>query len=312
MSKPGFIYHPHYLDHDTGIGHPERPQRLESLVQHLLASPLWAQLSHLRPEPAALEWVHAVHPERHTSMVRSRCHVGEQVLDDGDTHVCKDSYEIALLAAGGVLKGIDEVAAGNLDRVFCAVRPPGHHACASRVMGFCLFNNVAIGVRYAQRNHGVQRAAIVDFDVHHGNGTQEIFYEDNTVLYVSLHQYPYYPGTGAASERGSGAGEGFTINCPMGAGSVEKDYLDAFQTRIVPALEMFRPELLFISAGFDAHKDDPLAGIQLTEDSFGRMTDLLVGVADRHCGGKVISVLEGGYNLRALAESAAAHLRSML
>lgn len=311
MSKLGFIYHPDFLKHDTGIGHPERPQRLEALLQHLLGTPVWSQLAHLRPEHAELSWIHLVHPERYTSMIKSRCHVGEHVLDEGDTHVCKDSYEVALLAAGGVLLAIDEVVAGKLDRAFCAVRPPGHHAGTSTVMGFCLFNNVAIGARYAQQHHGIQRIAIVDWDVHHGNGTQQIFYEDNTVFYSSLHQFPYYPGTGSTGERGSGPGEGFTLNCPMGAGSVEKDYMDAFQTHLLPALRSFQPELVLVSAGFDAHKDDPLAGINLTEESYAKMTEFVLDIANEYCGGKVVSVLEGGYNLQALARSVEAHLNTM-
>jgi acetoin utilization deacetylase AcuC-like enzyme len=312
MSKLGFIYHSDYLKHDTGIGHPERPARLEALVQHLLGTSLWSELSHLRPEHAAPEWIHAIHPERYTSMIKSRCRVGEHMLDEGDTRVSKDSYDVALLAAGAVLLGVDEVMTGRLDRAFCAVRPPGHHAGISTVMGFCLLNNVAIGARYAQLRHNAKRVAIVDWDVHHGNGTQEIFYEDNTVLYISLHQFPYYPGTGSTAERGAGPGEEFTLNCPMGAGSVEKDYLDAFQAHIRPALQSFQPELLLISAGFDAHKDDPLAGINLTDASFARMTDLLLGVTRECCEGRVVSVLEGGYNLQALSLSVSAHLNAML
>jgi acetoin utilization deacetylase AcuC-like enzyme len=308
MSNLGFIYHPDYLRHDTGSGHPERPQRLEALIQHMLPTPLWGLMSHLRPSAASLESIHLIHPERHTAMVKVRCQVGEQLLDEGDTHVCKDSYDIALLAAGGVLQAIDEVMAGRLTRAFCAVRPPGHHAESSKVMGFCLFNNIAIGARYAQTNHGIERVAIVDWDVHHGNGTQQIFYEDDSVLFISLHQYPYYPGTGAASERGAGRGEGFTLNCPMGAGSVEKDYIDAFQAQILPALHRFQPQLLMISAGFDAHADDPLAGIKLTDDSYRRMTELLLEISDTYCDGRVVSVLEGGYNLEALARSVERHL----
>jgi acetoin utilization deacetylase AcuC-like enzyme len=311
MSTLGFIYHPDYLKHDTGPGHPERPQRLEALVQHLLASPLWSKMSHLRPEPSPLEWIHTVHPERYTSAIKVRCHQGEAILDDGDTRICRESYDVALLAAGGVLKAIDEVMTGQVKRAFCAVRPPGHHAESSTAMGFCLFNNVAIGARYAQRNHGIKRVAIVDWDVHHGNGTQQTFYEDDSVFYISLHQYPFYPGTGSAGERGAGRGEGFTLNCPMGSGSVEKDYLDAFQSKILPALHRFQPELLMISAGFDAHKDDPLASIQLTEESYAHMTELLLEAASKYCDGKVVSVLEGGYNLQALAQSVEAHLKAM-
>lgn len=312
MSRLGLIYHPDYLKHDTGSGHPERPQRLEVLIQHLLPTPLWGSMSHLRPSPASVDSIHLIHPERHTSMIKVRCQVGEQILDEGDTHVCKDSYDIALLATGGVLQAIDEVVAGTLTRAFCAVRPPGHHAEASKVMGFCLFNSVAIGARYAQTNHGIDRVAIVDWDVHHGNGTQQVFYEDDSVLFISLHQYPFYPGTGAASERGVGRGEGFTLNCPMGAGSVEKDYLDAFQAQILPALRRFQPQLLMISAGFDAHADDPLAGIKLTDDSYRRMTELLLEISDKYCNGRIVSVLEGGYNLQALARSVECHLTAML
>jgi acetoin utilization deacetylase AcuC-like enzyme len=312
MSNLGLIYHPDYLKHDTGGGHPERPQRLESLIQHLLTTPLWRSMSHLRPSPASLDAIHLIHPERHTAMVKVRCQVGEIMLDEGDTRVCKDSYDIALLAAGGVLQAIDEVVAGRLTRAFCAVRPPGHHAEASKVMGFCLFNSIAIGARYAQSKHGIERVAIVDWDVHHGNGTQQAFYEDDSVLFISLHQYPYYPGSGGASERGAGRGEGFTLNCPMGAGSVEKDYLDAFQAQILPALRRFQPQLLLISAGFDAHADDPLAGIKLTDESYRRITELLLEISEKYCGGKIVSVLEGGYNLQALARSVECHLTAML
>ena len=308
MECVGLIYHPDYLKHITGVGHPERPERLETLMQYLLKSPLWRQLSHLRPSPASLEWIHTVHPERYSAMIKVRCHTGEQVLDAGDTHVCKESYEIALLAAGGVLQAVDEVMAGRLKGVFCAVRPPGHHAESSTVMGFCLFNNVDIGARYAQRKYGIERVAIVDWDVHHGNGTQEIFYEDDSVFYISLHQYPFYPGTGAAGERGAGKGEGFTLNCPMGAGSVEKDYLDAFQTQVLPALHRFQPQLVMISAGFDAHEDDPLANIMLTHDSFGKMTELVGEIGSKYADGRIVSVLEGGYNLQALARSVETHL----
>ena len=311
MGTTAFIYHPDYLKHDTGIGHPESPQRLEKLIQHLLSIPLWAELTHLHPEPAPLEWVHSVHPERYTAMIKVRCLAGEQVLDAGDTHVCKDSYDVALLAAGGILQGVEHAMAGSGRRAFCAVRPPGHHAETSTVMGFCLFNNVAIGARYAQHKYGLERVAIIDWDVHHGNGTQEIFYEDDTVLYVSLHQYPFYPGTGAASERGAGKGEGFTLNCPMGAGSVEKDYVDAFQTKILPALHAFQPQLVMISAGFDAHEDDPLANVNLTEKSFAVMTGMVAEISTKYASGRIVSVLEGGYNLQALARSVEAHLKTM-
>jgi len=311
MNNVGFIYHPDYLKHDTGIGHPERPQRLRAVVNHLLTTELWKRLEHLQPSPAQRESLTSVHPEEYVAMIERRCNAGETVLDAGDTHACKDSFDVALLAAGGVLMGVDKVLSGELSSAFCAVRPPGHHAETSTVMGFCLFNNIAIGARYAQKKYGLERVAILDWDVHHGNGTQEIFYADDSVLYISLHQYPYYPGTGAATETGSGKGKGFTLNCPMAIGSGEKEYLEAFHSSIIPALNTFQPQLLMLSAGFDAHKDDPLAHMNLTEDSFAKMTKMMMHVASKHCGGKIVSVLEGGYNLDALALSVERHVGEM-
>ncbi len=307
----GIIYHPDYLKHDTGYGHPERPQRLESIVKHLMGTPLWTKIAHLRPSPASLEWIYAVHPEQYVEMIRKRCLSGEKILDQGDTHVCPESYDVALLAAGAALLGVDEILSGKNHAIFCAVRPPGHHAETATAMGFCLFNNVAIAARYAQKKYGIERVAILDWDVHHGNGTQEIFYEDDSVFYISLHQYPFYPGTGAADERGEGKGEGFTLNCPMKAGSTEKEYLDAFQRAILPALHRCRPQLLIISAGFDAHKDDPLAQIKLTEDSFAKMTTLVMEIASKYCNDRIVSVLEGGYNLEALARSVEKHVHEL-
>jgi len=304
----GFIYHLDFLKHDTGVGHAERPDRLSHLMKYLLQSPVWNQLHHMLPTPAGVDWVSKVHPEPYIKMIEQRCRAGETVLDSGDTHVSKESYDVALLAAGAALNAVDAVLTGATQRVFCAVRPPGHHAETASVMGFCLFNNVAIAARYAQQKHGVERVAILDWDVHHGNGTQQIFYEDPTVFYVSLHQYPYYPGTGAMDETGTGKGKGFTLNCPMEAGSREREYSEAFRERILPALNKFEPELLILSAGFDAHKDDPLANIELTEHSFAEMTKLTMEISNRHCGGRIVSVLEGGYNLNALAKSVETHL----
>ncbi len=308
MNTLAFIYHPDYLKHDTGSGHPERPQRLETLVKHLLNASIWKDLVHLLPDPAPVERLTAVHTEKYVQTIERRCKSGEVILDDGDTHVCPLSYDIALRAAGAVLLAVDEVLSGKLRRVFCAVRPPGHHAETERVMGFCLFNNIAIGTRYAQQKHGVERVAIVDWDVHHGNGTQEIFYEDESVLFISLHQFPLWPGTGRRDERGRGKGEGLTLNFPMAPGSGEREYVQAFRREIVPALKNFHPDVLMISAGFDAHQADPLANINLTEHSFGVLTDLLLEVAEQECRGRIVSVLEGGYDLRALALSVETHL----
>lgn len=308
----GFIYHEHFLDHDTGPGHPERADRLRSIMTHLRKSKLWKDLQHVIIDHAAEEWILNVHTAEHVKFVREACRQGARVLDQGDTRASKDSYDVALLAAGGVLAGIDAVMNGVLRNAFCAVRPPGHHAERDAVMGFCLFNNIAIAARYAQRTFGIKRVAIIDWDVHHGNGTQHIFYEDKSVLFVSLHQYPFYPGTGGRSERGSGMGLDYTLNIPMRAGSGEKDYLEAFTKEILPALDAFRPELILISAGFDAHKDDPLANINLQEESFSAFTNMLMEAADSHCAGKMVSVLEGGYNLQALARSVEAHLIALM
>lgn len=253
-----------------------------------------------------MEDLEAVHTREHVMRIKRMCDAGGGMLDGGDTHASGASYEVARLAAGSVLSCIDAVLGASVRAAFCAVRPPGHHAERGEPMGFCLFNNVAVGARYAQRRRGVERVAILDWDVHHGNGTQHIFEEDPSVLYVSLHQYPFYPGTGAASDRGIGAGEGATLNIPLPAGTGEERYRDEFVRRVVPALEEFAPGLLMISAGFDAHRDDPLADMRLTERSFGEFTRLVAPIAP------IVSVLEGGYNLSALASSVEHHLRALI
>lgn len=312
MKRVGFFYHPDYLKHETGPGHPERPDRLSHLLKHLLGKPLWNSLVHLQPQHALVDHVTLVHPREYVEGIAKACSSGVTLLDEGDTRASRESYNVALLAVGAVVEAVDQVLTGKLSSAFCAVRPPGHHAETARTMGFCLFNNAAIAARHAQKAHGIERVAILDWDVHHGNGTQEIFWEDPTVLYVSLHQYPFYPGTGAESETGDGKGKGFTLNCPMNAGSGEREYRDAFERRILPAINDFRPELLILSAGFDAHKDDPLAGIVLTESSFSMMTEMMIEQAQKHCRGKIVSVLEGGYDLEALAGSVEEHLRVLM
>lgn len=266
---------------------------------------MWHKLVHLNPRGATDEQLRAVHAEGHIRTVREVCARGGGMLDEGDTHAVRESYAAAELAAGAVIDAIDAVLSHHVHAAFCAVRPPGHHAEFDRPMGFCLFNNVAVGARHAQQAHGVERVAILDWDVHHGNGTQHIFEYDPSVLYISLHQYPFYPGTGARSERGKGSGEGFTLNIPLPAGTGEQRYIEALREEVCPALERFAPGLLLISAGFDAHAADPLGGMQLTEESFARMTALVKDYAP------VVSVLEGGYNLEALAKSVELHLRTL-
>jgi acetoin utilization deacetylase AcuC-like enzyme len=311
-SKTGFVFHERFLEHDTGAGHPERPDRLRAISSHLKEQKLWTEMQHLFIDPATEDSALRVHTQSHLRFIRDSCNNGRKILDDGDTHVSAGSYEIALLATGGALAAVDAVMQGTLTNAFCAVRPPGHHAERQRVMGFCLLNNIAIAARYAQNVYRIRRVAIVDWDVHHGNGTQEIFYDDPSVLFISTHQYPLWPGTGSRNEQGSGQGKGFTMNIPMPPGAGETEYLVAFRKEIVPMLDGFRPELILISAGFDAHTEDPLASINLTEDSFAKLTAIIIERAKFNCSGRVVSLLEGGYNLRALAASVEKHLRILI
>jgi acetoin utilization deacetylase AcuC-like enzyme len=276
-----------------------------------MALNLWNEFQHPVIDHASEEWILKTHSPSLYNLVEETCKRGSSAIDQDDTIVCTESFDVALLAVGGALAGVDAVASGILQNAFCAVRPPGHHATKKNPMGFCLFNNVAIAARYAQQHHGIGRIAIIDWDVHHGNGTQEIFFDDPSVLFVSLHQYPFFPGTGSRAEFGEGEGEGYTLNIPMRSGSEDKDYMEAFQKEILPMLDMFRPEFMLISAGFDAHRDDPLGNINLTEESFKKMTLMTMESADKHCHGKIVSVLEGGYNLSSLSKSVEVHLKAL-
>jgi acetoin utilization deacetylase AcuC-like enzyme len=311
-SKTGVVYHDQLLDHDTGPGHPERADRLRAVVKHLKENNIWNDLQHLLIDPADEDAVLAVHTAEHLRFVRTACREGRKLLDDGDTHVSRSSCEVALLAAGGAIAAADAVMRGLLRNAFCIIRPPGHHAERNRAMGFCLFNNVAITARHIQKSYGIRRAAIVDWDVHHGNGTQEIFYDDPDVLFISTHQYPLWPGTGARNEQGSGRGKGSSLNIPMPPGAGETVYLKAFKEEIIPAIERFRPEVILISAGFDAHRDDPLAQIELSEQSFGLLTGFVTDTARKICDGRIVSLLEGGYNLDALSASVEQHIRVLI
>ena len=298
----GFVFDDLYLEHVPPSGHPECPARLSSLVHHLKECALWDRLVAIPPTPASSEDLRRVHTPGYLEHLRSVCQAGGGQLDAGDTHASQDSFEVARLAVGGVLRAIDAVLEHRVENAFCAVRPPGHHAEVDCPMGFCLLNNVALGARYAQQHYGLRKIAILDWDVHHGNGTQHIFEEDPSVLYISLHEYPFYPGTGARDERGTGRGKGFTLNIPLPAGTGEDRYLQAFDEEVVPALETFSPDLLMVSAGFDAHMNDPLADMNLTDASYAAMTWKVKAMAP------VVSVLEGGYDLGALARSVEQHL----
>ncbi|MBI5136019.1 MAG: histone deacetylase [Nitrospirae bacterium] len=311
--RTGLVYHPAYLNHDTGAMHPECPDRLRAVLAGLDRSGLRPALTPVSPYDAEAAWLGLVHTPSHLARVEAAAGMawGGNVYLDPDTPVSPGSRQAARKAAGGVLAAIDRVVAGELDNAFCLVRPPGHHAEPNRAMGFCLYNNVAIGARYLQRRHGLERVLIVDWDVHHGNGTQAAFWTDPSVLYYSIHQYPFYPGSGAADERGAGAGEGTTVNCPMAAGCGDVDYLNELERVLLPAAERFRPHFILVSAGFDAHLDDPLAHMRVSADGFGRMTLLVRDLAARLCGGRLVTVLEGGYDLDALAASVNAHVAAL-
>lgn len=308
--KTGLVYSEDYLRHETGL-HPENPERLRRTIQTIRADPIWDQLELLKPRKALVEQIAYVHDPAYIEMIEEACSIGRKFLD-ADTVICSDSYKVALLAAGGVLVGIDTVVGGQVQNAFCLVRPPGHHAEPDQAMGFCLFNNVAIGARYAQREYSLGRIAIIDWDLHHGNGTQIAFYTDPSVFYISFHQYPYYPGTGTRNEVGSGEGRGYTLNLPMLMGSGNEEYLEALEGKVLPQLRGYQPELILISAGFDAHQNDPLGGIRLTNEGYYQMTKMVVKLANESCGGRIVSTLEGGYNLDVLPHSVIAHLRGLL
>lgn len=314
MRPTGFVYDERFLLHVTGPNHPERPERLQAIVDRLKANHLWDQLLHIPAQPAQVEWVERIHTPEYVQRVRAACENGELFVDVPDSAICPASYEIALLAVGGVLAAADALMAGRIQNAFCLVRPPGHHAEADRAMGFCLFNNIAIAAEYLLDRHGLERVAILDWDVHHGNGTQHIFEDRGDVFYLSLHEHPMhlYPGTGYSWETGEGAGEGTTLNLPLQPGSGDAEYRQLMLTKVAPALESFRPQALLISAGFDAARDDPLGHMEVTPQGYQWMTRHLKGLAERLCGGRLISVLEGGYNLRSLAECASLHVASLL
>jgi len=309
MARTGFVYHADYLGHDMGQGHPESPKRLRAIIDRLEETGLLPTLVRIDPTPATDDWITQVHTHAYVQTLRARAPHHGYVSLDSDTAMGPGSLNAAYLAAGGVLAAIDAIMDKRVENAFCAVRPPGHHAEANHAMGFCLINNVAVAARYFQKRYGLERIAIVDWDVHHGNGTQHMFYKDPSVFFFSTHQYPWYPGTGGADERGDGKGEGYTLNVPCSAGMGDREYLDVFNRILRPALTMYQPDAIIISAGFDAHTDDPLAGMNLTADGYQALTRVVQELAGEHAGGRVLSCLEGGYNLAALAASVEGHIR---
>ncbi len=301
-----------YTQHQPGPGHPERPDRIAAVSYALENSGLLGRMSRIEPRRATEEELTFCHSPHYLDIVRRDFAHGAHELSTGDTAIGPGSMEVALEAAGGVLNAVDAVLSRTAGNAFCAVRPPGHHATPDRGMGFCIFNNVAIAARHAQRRHGIHRVLIADWDVHHGNGTQDIFYSDPAVLFFSTHQSPWYPGTGASDETGHAAGVGTTLNCPFPAGAGHGEIVGAFLNKLLPAAKEFRPELVLLSAGFDSREGDPLGRFLLSDDDFRELTQIMLEIADDTAEGRLVSVLEGGYNLTGLASAVEAHVEELV
>lgn len=310
MSRVGLLYSDVFLDHRT-LQHPEKPERLRWIISGLESSGLFERLEPVAPRKATEEDIARVHTLSHIETIRLTQTSARSQLD-ADTQTSKGSYEAAMLAVGGLCEAVDQVMTAKLDSVFAMVRPPGHHAERDRAMGFCLFNNIAVAAAYARSKYKLDRVLIVDWDVHHGNGTQHSFFDDPHVLYISTHQYPFYPGTGHFREVGLKEGEGFTVNVPMPAGQGDGEFRAVFDEVIVPIAREYRPQLVMISAGFDAHKDDPLAGMGLTGLGYDYMTRALMKIAAESAGGKIVLALEGGYSETGLQDGTQAVFRSLL
>lgn len=301
MLRTGYVIDPRYRNHEIPPGHPERPERIAVLLD-LMGRYDRGGLVQIEPRPATIDEILLNHDRGYIEEVRASAG-GPHVAFDLDTHAFARSYETALLSTGGLLELLDRIMAGEIDNGFALVRPPGHHAETGRAMGFCFFNNVAIGARYLKDRYDLERLLVVDWDVHHGNGTQRSFYDDGSVLYISTHQYPHYPGTGAAGEVGVGEGAGFTVNIPFPGGFGDGEYVEAFRRIVAPISRQFDPHFVLISAGFDGHRLDPLSDMRLTTAGFSSMARILLTIAANHARGRCAAVLEGGYNLDALEES---------
>jgi len=310
--KSGLIYSKEYLNHVTPSGHPESPRRAEVVMKALEEDGLSARMEQLAPRLATQEEVTRCHTPRYFETAKSDVQHGLSDLSTGDTNICERSFDVAMLAAGGVMNAVDAVVQRKVKNAFCVVRPPGHHATPVKGMGFCLFNNIAIAVRHAQAKHKIGKVLIADFDVHHGNGTQDIFYEDGSVLFFDCHQSPWYPGTGDASETGSGKGLGCTINCPFPAGAGRGEIVGAFQGKLIDAANKFKPELVMLSAGFDSRLGDPLGHFRLSDEDFVDLTKVMLHLAKEYAAGRLVTVLEGGYNLRGLMKAASAHAKTLI
>ena len=313
MKRTGFLYDDRYLLHVTFEGHPESPARLRSIHSRLATSGVLEKLTLISAEVANQRWIEAVHKIQYILRFEEACLMGFEDFDHQDNSVCRDTYEIALLAVGGILRTVDDMMSGAIDNAFCAVRPPGHHAEVDTAMGFCFFNNIAIAAKYLQKKWGIGRVGIIDFDVHHGNGTQHTFENDPTVFYYSIHEHPSfaYPGTGREFEAGQGEGSGYTLNSPVLPGRGDDEYKKMIMKDLVPTFDAFKPEVILLSAGFDAHESDLMSGVNLTTEGYDFITDEILKLVDRHAGGRVISVLEGGYNLDVLPILVENHIKKL-
>lgn len=313
-SKTSLVSHPIYLKHETGEFHYENPNRLRSILTGLEEAGLLSSLQSITPQEAPMYWIEKVHQKDYIETVRRDVMSGARFLStkSGNTAICPQSFEVALWAVGGVLGACDSVMSGKAKNAFCAVRPPGHHATPNRGMGFCLFNNVAIAARYLQEKYDLERILIADWDVHHGNGTQDIFYEDGSVFFFSTHQWPWYPWSGSTDERGTGSGKGTTLNSPLPAGSGDKEIIEAFEQKLWPEAEKFKPNFILISAGFDSRNTDPLGRFRVTDAGFKRLTRMMKQMAADHAEDRLVSVLEGGYSLGGLAQAVPAHVQELM
>lgn len=309
MKRTGVIWDELFLKHETGPWHPESPARLQA-VKTVLDGPVGQKLIRIQPRPATVEEIALIHDTEYVHKIQKTS--GHDVSLDPDTIASPHSWEAARFAAGSLLECVDQVMDGRVDNAFAFVRPPGHHAERAQAMGFCIFNNVAIAAEYARREKNCRRVLIMDFDVHHGNGTQWAFYDRADIFYVSTHRYPFYPGTGASNEEGKGAGKGYTLNIPFSGGEGDEEYLSAFDKEIIPVFRHYAPDLLLVSAGYDAHVLDPLGGMNVSSRGFGGLSQILVDAARSICGGRTLFVLEGGYSLQGLAESVEESLQALL
>lgn len=314
MKRTGFLYDERFLLHRTGPHHPEIPERLEAVFKGASKNGLFDRLIRLHAVIAEPRWIEAVHPREYIRRFEEACLMGLSEFDHPDNQICEDTFQTALLAAGGTIEAARQVMEGRLDNAFCAVRPPGHHAEKEKAMGFCMLNNVAIAATYLREAWGVEKIGIVDFDVHHGNGTQHIFENDPSVFFYSIHEHPTfsYPGTGREFERGTGPGYGFTLNSPILPGLGDEDYMEAFERDLIPAFDRFKPQFMLVSAGFDAHQDDDMSDILVSNQCFSWMMRTLMQLAQRHANGRLVSVLEGGYALERLPELSSEHLKILL